>query len=139
MPNKVAWVLMSFTLNINSGVQKANVELYTPLLWVLRVMLDMKGRAFGSGTGLCGACAAHINGTATRSCITPVSALGNAAIDTVECIGCDAGGARVQRAWISRDEIQCGVLSGWPDSERYVPTGEHPQMYKLPDLGRHGR
>ncbi len=70
---------MSYTINVNGTPHTVDVDGDTPLLWVLRDTLDLKGSKFGCGMGLCGACTVHINGTPTRSCITPVSTVGNAA------------------------------------------------------------
>jgi isoquinoline 1-oxidoreductase alpha subunit len=68
----------------------------------------MKGSKFGCGMGLCGACTVHINGTATRSCITPVSAIGKMPVTTIEGIGASETGKRVQDAWLKVDVVQCG-------------------------------
>ena len=67
---------MSYTIYVNGKPRTVEVEADTPLLWVLRDELELKGSKFGCGMGLCGACAVHINGNATRSCETPVSAVG---------------------------------------------------------------
>ena len=66
---------MSYTINVNGTPHAVDVDGDTPLLWVLRDSLDLKGSKFGCGMGLCGACTVHINGAPTRSCITPVSAV----------------------------------------------------------------
>jgi isoquinoline 1-oxidoreductase alpha subunit len=99
---------MSYTINVNGTPHAVDVDGDTPLLWVLRDTLDLKGSKFGCGMGLCGACTVHINGTATRSCITPVSAVGQAAITTIEGVGSSATGKRVQDAWLKVDVVQCG-------------------------------
>lgn len=99
---------MSYTINVNGTSHTVDVDGDTPLLWVLRDSLDLKGSKFGCGMGLCGACTVHINGTATRSCITPVSAVGQATVTTIEGIGSSATGKRVQDAWLNVDVIQCG-------------------------------
>ncbi|HUN26231.1 MAG TPA: (2Fe-2S)-binding protein [Steroidobacteraceae bacterium] len=99
---------MSYTINLNGKPETVDVEGDTPLLWVLRDVLDLKGPKFGCGMGLCGACTVHINGMATRSCITPISAVGTAAVTTIEGIGTTAEGAKLQQAWIALDVPQCG-------------------------------
>ncbi|HME38032.1 MAG TPA: 2Fe-2S iron-sulfur cluster-binding protein, partial [Steroidobacteraceae bacterium] len=78
---------MHYTLQINGLAQTVEADPEMPLLWVLRDLLDLKGTKFGCGKSFCGACTVHLNGTATRSCVTPISAVGSAAITTVEGIG----------------------------------------------------
>jgi isoquinoline 1-oxidoreductase alpha subunit len=99
---------MSYTINVNGTPHTVEIDGDTPLLWVLRDTLDMKGSKFGCGMGLCGACTVHINGTPTRSCITPVSTVGTAQITTIEGIGTTDTGRKVQDAWLSTDVAQCG-------------------------------
>ena len=99
---------MSYTINVNGTPHTVDVEGDTPLLWVLRDSLDLKGSKFGCGMGLCGACTVHINGTATRSCITPVSAVGSRAVTTIEGIGKTPAGAKIQKAWLDEEVVQCG-------------------------------
>ena len=99
---------MSYTINVNGTSHTVDVDGDTPLLWVLRDTLDMKGSKFGCGMGLCGACTVHINGQATRSCITPVSALGSSKVTTIEGVGSTPVGRKVQEAWLKVDVVQCG-------------------------------
>jgi len=99
---------MSYTINVNGTSHTVDVDGDTPLLWVLRDTLDMKGSKFGCGMGLCGACTVHINGQATRSCITPVSAIGASKVTTIEGIGATPVGRKVQEAWLKVDVVQCG-------------------------------
>ena len=99
---------MAYTIRINGKSRSVDVEPDMPLLWVLRDELGLKGSKFGCGVGLCGACTVHIEGKATRSCITPVSAVGAASVTTIEGIGSTPVGAKVQAAWIDADVIQCG-------------------------------
>ncbi len=83
----------------------------TPLLWVLRDQLALTGTKFGCGAGLCGACTVHIDGVATRSCVTPVSQLDGKRVVTIEGIGTTTRARvahAVQAAWIERDVVQCG-------------------------------
>ena len=75
------------TLDINGKPLQVDVDPDTPLLWVLRDHLQLTGSKFGCGKALCGACTVHLNGTATRSCVLPVSAVGDAKITTIEAIG----------------------------------------------------
>jgi isoquinoline 1-oxidoreductase subunit alpha len=96
---------ISFTLNGKS--QSVDVDPQMPLLWVLRDTLNMTGTKFGCGMALCGACTVHINGEATRSCITPISAVAGKKVTTIEGLS-DEGNHPVQQAWIEIDVPQCG-------------------------------
>jgi isoquinoline 1-oxidoreductase subunit alpha len=99
---------MQFTLKVNGRPHTVDVDADTPLLWVLRDEIDLKGSKFGCGAGLCGACTVHLNGTPVRSCTLPVSSVGNAAVTTIEGIGDTPVGARLQKAWLDVDVVQCG-------------------------------
>jgi len=94
-------------LTINGQVHETEAEPGTPLLWVLRDHLAMTGTKFGCGMAQCGACTVHLNGVAVRSCVTPVSEVGEAAITTIEGIGGE-GLHPVQEAWIEHSVPQCG-------------------------------
>jgi isoquinoline 1-oxidoreductase alpha subunit len=80
----------------------------TAVLWVLRDVLGMTGTKFGCGLGLCGACTVHIDGVATRSCITPVTAVGHANVGTIESIADTRVGNALQKAWLDLEVVQCG-------------------------------
>src|ERR1700741_2598313 len=95
-------------ISVNGTVREVDVEPETPLLWVLRDVLNMTGTKFGCGMALCGACTVHIDGAATRSCITTVDSVGEAAVTTIEAIGATPAGQKVQRAWLDHDVVQCG-------------------------------
>jgi isoquinoline 1-oxidoreductase subunit alpha len=95
-------------LTVNGERREVDVPLDMPLLWVLRDVLKMTGTKFGCGMALCGACTVHLDGQAIRSCVTPVSAIGRGAITTIEAIGATASGAKVQKAWLDLEVIQCG-------------------------------
>ena len=99
---------MPYTLKVNGKMQTVDVEADTPLLWVLRDTIGLVGTKFGCGMGLCGACTVHLDGVAVRGCQTQVSTVGTKAITTIEGIGATEVGARVQKAWIDHDVIQCG-------------------------------
>ena len=99
---------MAYTITINGTKRTIDVDGDMPLLWVVRDELDLKGTKFGCGAGLCGACTVHLDGQAVRSCQTPISTVGAAAITTIEAIGNTAIGRRVQAAWLNVDVIQCG-------------------------------
>ncbi len=99
---------MAYTIKVNGKPRTVDVEGDTPLLWVLRDVLDMKGSKFGCGMALCGACTVHIDGQATRSCVTPISAVGAASVTTIEGVGATPVGKKVQAAWTEIDVPQCG-------------------------------
>ena len=96
-----------YALRVNGKVQQADVEPETPLLWVLRDTIGLTGTKFGCGIAVCGACTVHVNGLPARSCLTPVSALGDAEITTIEGLGATQV-HRVQQAWIDHQVPQCG-------------------------------
>jgi isoquinoline 1-oxidoreductase alpha subunit len=95
------------TLKVNGKNQQFDGDPEMPLLWVLRDELDLKGTKFGCGMGLCGACTVHVNGQPTRACFTPVSAVANKSVTTIEGISPD-GSHPVQVAWQDLDVPQCG-------------------------------
>src|ERR1700709_2265288 len=99
---------MALTLKINENTHSVDVDGDTPLLWVLRDVLGMTGTKFGCGMALCGACTVHIDGVASRSCITPIESVGNSNVTTIEAIGTTAAGAKIQKAWLDREVVQCG-------------------------------
>ena len=99
----------TYQLTINQQTHMVNVDDDTPLLWVLRDDLTLRGTKFGCGAGACGACTVHLNGAAVRSCQIPVSSIGNMAITTIEGLATNAGVKNVvQQAWIDHDVAQCG-------------------------------
>ena len=98
---------MPFTLTVNGKATTVDVPGDMPLLWVLRDVLNLKGTKFGCGIGQCGACTVHMRGNAVRSCSTPMSAVGNAPIITIEGLS-PTGTHALQRAWQELDVPQCG-------------------------------
>jgi isoquinoline 1-oxidoreductase alpha subunit len=96
------------TLQVNGKTRQADVPPDTPLLWTLRDVLGLTGTKYGCGMALCGACTVHVDGQPVRSCITPVSAVGQAKITTIEAIGEDRVGKAVQAAWVEVGVPQCG-------------------------------
>ena len=98
---------MSFTLNVNGKSVTADVPADMPLLWVLRDILNLKGTKFGCGIAMCGACTVHLDGRATRSCVTPVSAVDSREITTIEGLSAD-GSHPLQQVWLELDVPQCG-------------------------------
>lgn len=99
---------MTYALKINGTQKTVDVDGDTPLLWVLRDVLQMTGTKFGCGMALCGACTVHVDGVATRSCVTTVDSIGGSAVTTIEAIENTAVGRKVQQAWLDLDVVQCG-------------------------------
>ena len=95
-------------LNINGKPHRLDVTEDMPLLWAVRDVVGLTGTKFGCGMALCGACTVHVDGQATRSCITPVSQVIGKKITTIEAIDQNAVGKRVQAAWKELDVVQCG-------------------------------
>lgn len=93
--------------NLNGKTQTVDVPPDMPLLWVLRDVLGMTGTKFGCGMALCGACTVHVNGAATRSCVTQVKSIAGKNVLTIEGLSADASHP-VQQAWIEQDVPQCG-------------------------------
>jgi isoquinoline 1-oxidoreductase subunit alpha len=96
------------TLKINGESKTCDAPDDMPLLWVLRDVLGMTGTKFGCGIAQCGACTVHLDGNPVRSCLLSVGSIGNKAITTIEGIGATDAGAKVQKAWLDLEVIQCG-------------------------------
>jgi isoquinoline 1-oxidoreductase alpha subunit len=99
---------MAFTITVNGTQRTVQAPGDTPLLWVLRDEIGLKGTKFGCGMSFCGACTVHLDGVPTRSCITPVASVGKASVVTIEAIGDNDVGKRVKSAWLTLDVMQCG-------------------------------
>ena len=99
---------MPIELRINGKTTSVDVPADMPLLWVVRDVLGLTGTKFGCGLALCGACTVHIDGKPVRSCLLPASAVGDRAVTTIEAIGDTPIGAKVQKAWLDVEVIQCG-------------------------------
>jgi isoquinoline 1-oxidoreductase alpha subunit len=95
-------------LHINEELHQVDAPDEMPLLWVLRDILGMTGTKFGCGIAQCGACTVHIDGKAVRSCLLPVGAIGDRAVTTIEAVGNTPAGAKVQKAWLDLEVVQCG-------------------------------
>jgi len=96
-----------YKLQVNGKTLQADVEADTPLLWVLRDHLGLVGTKYGCGIAQCGACTVHVNGSATRSCVYPVSAVGTSQVITIEGLS-EKGDHPLQKAWDEIDVAQCG-------------------------------
>ena len=101
--------MIRFTVNGQSVESvETGIAPDTPLLWFLRENLHLTGTKYGCGMALCGACTVHVDGAAVRACVTPVSTLSGKRVTTIEGIGMQALGKRVQDAWIAGNVVQCG-------------------------------
>jgi isoquinoline 1-oxidoreductase alpha subunit len=103
---------MNYTIEVNGAQHTVDAEGDTPLLWVLRDILDMTGTKFGCGIGQCGACTVLANGAAVRACQLPLEAMANLKITTIEGIGETNVGKKVQERWLALDVPQCGYCQG---------------------------
>ena len=99
--------MAAFTLNVNGSAHTIDVAPDTPLLWAIRDNIGLTGTKFGCGMALCGACTVHLDGQPTRSCVTPISAVGTKKVTTIEGLSPE-GNPPVQQAWIAEDVPQCG-------------------------------
>lgn len=100
------------TLTINGREHELDVPDDMPLLWALRDVAGLTGTKFGCGIAQCGACTVHLDGEATRSCVTPVSAVQGRQVTTIEAMADDAVGKKVQQAWLDLGVAQCGYCQG---------------------------
>src|SRR5260370_40820849 len=106
---------MAFTVNVNGTPRTVDVDADTPLLWVLRDVLGISGAKFGCGVALCGACTVHVDGVPVRSCVTPVSTVGEKAVTTIEAVGGTPIGKTLQQACLERE----------PAPRRHRPAGQN--------------
>ncbi len=113
------------TLSVNGKTVDVDVDPRTPLLWVLRDHLQLVGTKYGCGIAQCGACTIHLNGAAVRSCILPVSSVGNQRITTIE--GLSPNGTHpVQQAWLEEDVAQCGYCQSGQIMSAAALLNQHP-------------
>jgi isoquinoline 1-oxidoreductase alpha subunit len=126
---------MAYTLKINGEDRTVDVDGDTPLLWVLRDVLAMTGTKFGCGMALCGACTVHIDGQATRSCITTIDGLGESKVTTIEAIGGTPAGKAIQKAWLDREVIQCGYCQSGQimSASALLASNPHPSDSDIND------
>jgi isoquinoline 1-oxidoreductase alpha subunit len=126
---------MAFTITINGTTRAVDVDGDTPLLWVLRDVLGMTGTKFGCGMALCGACTVHVDGTATRSCITAIDSLGDSKVTTIEAIGATPAGAKIQKAWLDHEVPQCGYCQSGQimSASALLATNAHPSDTDIDD------
>src|SRR5882672_3384573 len=126
---------MATTIKVNGVDRLVDVDVDTPLLWVLRDVLGMTGTKFGCGVALCGACTVHVDGVATRSCITPVDSIGASQITTIEAIGRTAVGNKIQNAWLDREVVQCGYCQSGQimSAVALLTSNPHPTDSEIDD------
>jgi isoquinoline 1-oxidoreductase subunit alpha len=126
---------MATTIKINGVDRTVDVDGDTPLLWVLRDVLGMTGTKFGCGMALCGACTVHVDGAATRSCITSVDSIGTSEITTIEAIGATPAGAKIQKAWLGREVVQCGYCQSGQimSASALLASNPHPTDADIDD------
>ena len=126
---------MTTTLTISGEPKSFDAPADMPLLWVLRDVLGMTGTKFGCGMALCGACTFHLDGVATRACITPISATVGKKITTIEGIGALPAGAKVQKAWLDLEVIQCGYCQSGQimSASALLASNPHPTDADIDD------
>jgi isoquinoline 1-oxidoreductase alpha subunit len=95
-------------LTVNGEERPVDVPPDMPLLWVLRDVIGLTGTKFGCGIAQCGACTVHVDGAPLRSCQLPVGSVGDRKITTIEAIGETPAGAKIQKAWLDLEVVQCG-------------------------------
>jgi isoquinoline 1-oxidoreductase alpha subunit len=126
---------VAYTIKLNGQDRTVDVDGDTPLLWVLRDVLGMTGTKFGCGMALCGACTVHIDGEATRSCITTIDSLGNSKVTTIEAIGEMPAGKAIQKAWLEKEVVQCGYCQSGQimSASALLASNPHPSDSDIND------
>jgi len=116
---------MAFNLTVNGKAVTVDVPADMPLLWVIREVLNLPGTKFGCGMSLCGACTVHVNGTATRSCVTTIAEVNGKQITTIEGL---AGATLhpLQKAWMDVDVAQCGYCQAGQLMSAAALLKQHP-------------
>jgi isoquinoline 1-oxidoreductase subunit alpha len=126
---------MAITIKVNGVDRSVDVDGDTPLLWVLRDVLGMTGTKFGCGMALCGACTVHIDDAATRSCVTSIDSVGASKITTIEAIGATLAGAKIQKAWLDHEVVQCGYCQSGQimSASALLASNPHPTDSDIDD------
>jgi isoquinoline 1-oxidoreductase alpha subunit len=117
---------MAINLKINGQPATVDVPADTPLLWVIRDVLNLHGTKYGCGIGQCGACTVHLGGQPVRSCLTPVGTAANASITTIEGLSAD-GSHPLQQAWKELDVPQCGYCQAGQIMSAAALLVKHPK------------
>ncbi|MFD1951539.1 (2Fe-2S)-binding protein [Sphingomonas arantia] len=99
---------MQSQIKVNGQAHRVDADPDTPLLWVLRDIVGLTGTKFGCGIAMCGACTVHLDGAAKRSCVTPLEAVGQASVTTIESLDRSPIGRALQKAWLDLEVVQCG-------------------------------
>ena len=118
---------MEYSISVNGEARTVDVDSDTPLLWVLRDSLNLKGAKYGCGMAMCGACTVHVDGVPMRSCVMPISSVGAAEVTTIEAIGETDVGQRVQTAWLDVDVMQCGYCQAGQIMSATALLERHPE------------
>ena len=126
---------MAFAIKVNGSTHSVDVDGDIPLLWVLRDVLGMTGTKFGCGMALCGACTVQIDGVATRSCVTTVDSIGMSEVTTIEAIGATPAGAKIQKAWLEHEVVQCGYCQSGQimSASALLASNPHPPDADIDD------
>ena len=126
--------MATFNLSINGKKQQVDVDPSTPMLWVLRDHLNLVGTKYGCGIAECGACTIHLDGMATRSCMLPISQVGNRDVTTIEGLA-ENGDHPVQKAWIEHDVPQCGYCQSGQimTAAAFLKKNKHPSDQEIED------
>jgi isoquinoline 1-oxidoreductase alpha subunit len=126
---------MATIIKVNGVDHTVDVDDDTPLLWVLRDVLGMTGTKFGCGMALCGACTVHVDGIATRSCVTAIDSVGASEITTIEGIGATAVGAKIQKSWLDKEVVQCGYCQSGQimSASALLASNPHPTDADIDD------
>jgi isoquinoline 1-oxidoreductase alpha subunit len=126
---------MAFAIKVNGNIHSVEVDGDAPLLWVLRDVLGMTGTKFGCGMALCGACTVHIDGAPTRSCITTIDSIDKSEITTIEAIGATPAGAKIQKAWLDHEVVQCGYCQSGQimSASALLASNPHPNDAAIDD------
>ena len=126
---------MAFNVMINGKGHSVDVDGDTPLLWVLRDVLGMTGTKFGCGAALCGACTVHIDGVATRSCITAIEDAAKSQVTTIEAVGASPAGSKIQNAWLDHEVVQCGYCQSGQimSASALLASNPHPTDSDIDD------
>jgi isoquinoline 1-oxidoreductase alpha subunit len=126
--------MANYNLKINGKSHSVDVEDDTPLLWILRDHLGLVGTKFSCGIAQCGACTVHVDGTATFSCVLPVSSVGDAEVVTIEGLSKD-GDHAVQKAWAEVDVAQCGYCQAGQimTAAAFLKENPKPTMEQIDD------
>ena len=114
-------------LRVNGQDLQVDVPEDMPLLWVLRDVVGLTGTKFGCGIAQCGACTVHLDGKPARSCVLPISAVGNRQVTTVEAVGETPQGQAVQQAWLGLEVVQCGYCQSGQIMSAAALLGRNPK------------